>query len=199
MGNNKNKSVMKRIYTLLFAAAVVLSMTACSEKETNDPEEGGSNNGNNGTPASTIKSGKIGHGTITIAGYTEETYGVDFNNDGTLEFKLGVGGNGYVAYNWTEGGNNIVNKADQWDYIEPLAANVTVGASSRFEGQGDAMFEDMNALPATFYIGCRFKLDDGVHYGWVKASRQDGREVSVQWDKCAYNSKPGEAIPTGKE
>ena len=64
-----------------------------------------------------ITQGRIGTGDITIAGYTTtDVYGLDFDNDGTnLEFRIAdfPGSpnltNGYLTYDWTDGGNNIVN------------------------------------------------------------------------------------------
>ena len=59
-----------------------------------------------------IANGRIGNGNINIAG-TEWTnvYGIDFNNDGVLEFRLsdfsgatGTQTNAYISYNWN--GNN---------------------------------------------------------------------------------------------
>ena len=86
---------------------------------------------------SQIVNGHIGTGNITIAG-TEWTnvYGIDFNNDGILEFRLsdfsGVEGNqvnAYISYNWTEGGNNVVSDPEIWDYAAVLASGQVVDAN----------------------------------------------------------------------
>ena len=92
------------------------------------------------------------------------------------------------------GGNNIVNKATQWDYIEPLGTTVVIDSGSRFEGQGDATFENINSLPGLFFIGCRFRLDDGVHYGWIKMKYENHH---LEWGECVYRTTPGVSITTG--
>lgn len=165
---------------------MVLSMTACGDKENDNPDT------ISGSTAETLKAGRIGNGSITIGGYTENNaYGADFDNDGVLEFKIS---NDYISYNWTEGGNNIVNKASQWDYIEPIGTSVVIDANSRFEGQGDAMFEDIASLPSLFFVGCRFRLADGIHYGWIKMKKV-GNEL--EWGECVYRTIPDKSITTG--
>ena len=104
--------------------------------------------------------------------------------------------NNNVAYQWTEGGNNIVASTSAWDYLAPLAQNTVIGPQSNFAGQGDAMFEDFNSLPEKFYVGCRFVLSDGVHYGWISVRYQNG---TLNWEKCAYNTNKNESIEAGKE
>lgn len=178
---------MKKIYPLLMAAALVLSMTACGDKEN------GNTDTNSGATDSTLKAGRIGVGSINIAGYNEtDVYGADFDNDGVLEFKIS---GEYISYNWTEGGNNIVNKADQWDYIEPLGTEMVIGPDSHFDGLGDAMFEETATLPALFFVGCRIKLADGIHYGWIKVRPVDG---GLEWSECVYRTTPEATITTGK-
>lgn len=176
---------MKRIILTLSAAALLLSFVACGDKETDEPDT------TSGATSETLKAGTIGNGTITIAGYTENAYGVDFDKDGVLEFKIS---GEYIAYNWTEGGNNIVNKANQWDYIEPIGTSIVIDANSRFEGQGDAMFEDITSLPELFFIGCRFMLSDGIHYGWIKMKKVNGE---LEWGEAVYRTTPGVSITTG--
>ena len=179
---------MRRILPSLFAVALVFSMTACGDKE----NDNGNTDVNTGSTAETLKRGTVGNGSITIGGYTyDNANGVDFNNDGVLEFKID---DEYISYNWTEGGNNIVNQANQWDYIEPIGTNVTIDANSRFEGQGDATFENSAALPELFFVGCRFVLSDGIHYGWIKMKKVDGQ---LKWDECVYRTTPGVSITTG--
>ncbi|MBP5645532.1 MAG: hypothetical protein J6W95_06350 [Bacteroidales bacterium] len=181
--------------TLFFAAlfAMTLGMAACGDKENTTDNQA---DANSGATDSTLKAGTIGNGSITIAGSTaDNVFGADFNNDGILEFRIsGEGEYVYLAYDYA-GGNNIVNVADQWDYIDPLGTEVVIDANSRFEGQGDAMFENVSALPSLFFVGCRFYLADGVHYGWIKAHQVDG---NIEWGECVYRTTPGASITTGK-
>ena len=195
---------MKIISRLLVAAMLVFAMAACGDKEDDTPTNTTTTNPgtNPGTDPgnSSIKMGSIiNNGSITIAGYTfTNVSGVDFDNDGVLEFRIaGDDQYPYIDYNWTEGGNNIVNIEDQWDVILPLGNGASIGESSRFEGQGDASFGYiLDTLPQSFYIGCRIKKDSTVHYGWVNVHSSSGQ---LSWGECAYNTTPNAEIRAGQK
>ncbi len=153
-----------------------------------------------------IANGRIGTGNITIAG-TEWTnvYGIDFNNDGILEFRLsdfsGVEGNqvnAYISYNWTEGGNNVVSDPEVWDYAAVLAAGQVVDANSTFGGYGDATFQDLTNVPERIFVGFRILLSDGVHYGWAEAVvSTSASDIVLNWVACAYNTTPNAPVTIG--
>ena len=185
--NHKKITTMKKILNSFLAAALVFGMTACGDKTGGDEPDV-----NTGATAETLKAGTLGYGSITIGGETiDNVFGADFNNDGVLEFRIS---NDYLAYDYASG-NNIVNKTSQWDYIDPLGTEVVIDANSRFEGQGDAMFEDLTTLPSLFFIGCRINLSDGVHYGWIKAHYTGGQ---IEYGECVYRTTPNVSITTGK-
>lgn len=185
---------MKTITRILMATMLVFAMAACGEKENNKPIEDNVDGGNVDV-TNPIKVGRIGNGPITINGETlNNVYGVDFNNDGTLEFR--IGGEYpfyYIAYDFLSQ-CNIVNIADQWDYIQLLKYGDTICDYSRFEGQGDASFKDPESLPTDFYIGCRVAIDNKIHYGWIKV---ENTGQNLNWKECAYNSNPSEGIKAG--
>lgn len=153
-----------------------------------------------------IANGRVGNGNITIAG-TEWTnvYGIDFNNDGILEFRLsdfsGVEGNqvnAYISYNWTEGGNNVVSDPEVWDYAAVLAAGQVVDANSTFGGYGDATFQDLTTAPERIFVGFRILLADGVHYGWAEAVvSTSASDIVLNWVACAYNTTPNAPVTIG--
>ena len=153
-----------------------------------------------------IANGRIGTGNITIAG-TEWTdvYGIDFNNDGILEFRLsdfsGIEGNqvnAYISYNWTEGGNNVVSDPEVWDYAAVLAAGQVVDANSTFGGYGDATFQDLTTAPERIFVGFRILLVDGVHYGWAEAVvSTSASDIVLNWVTCAYNTTPNAPVTIG--
>lgn len=158
------------------------------------------------TASAQIANGRIGNGNINIAG-TEWTdvYGIDFNNDGILEFRLsdyesaGLYTNAYISYNWTEGGNNIIADPEVWDYAGILSANDVIDEHGNFAGYGDATFDDLLNAPSVIYVGFRILLSDGVHYGWASANvYPSANNVDVQWTACAYNTVPGAAIAAGQ-
>lgn len=146
-----------------------------------------------------VTQGAVRNGNITIYGssYTD-VYGLDFNNDGTLEFKItdyGDVANAYLSYDWSEGGNNIVASDAGWDYIATLAEGTTINASSNFAGYGDGFFAEASSLTGTFYVGLRFRLADGVHFGWAKVNASQG---SLSWNECYYNASPNAPINAGQ-
>lgn len=153
-----------------------------------------------------ISNGRIGNGNITIAG-TEWTdvYGIDFNNDGILEFRLsdfsGIESNqvnAYISYNWTEGGNNVVSDSEIWDYAAVLASGQVVDANCIFGGYGDATFQDLTTVPERIFVGFRILLDDGVHYGWAEAVvSTSASDIILNWVACAYNTTPNAPVTIG--
>ena len=153
-----------------------------------------------------IANGRIGIGNIIIAG-TEWTdvYGIDFNNDGILEFRIsdfsGVTGNqvnAYISYNWTEGGNNVVSDPEVWDYAAVLTSGQVVDASSNFDGYGDATFQDLTTVPERIFVGFRILLDDGVHYGWAEATvSTSANDIVLNWGSCTYNTTPNAPVTIG--
>ena len=186
---------MKKISRLLIASMLVFSMAACGDKEEITPNDN-NNPTTPETPESTIKTGRLTNGNITINGeQRSNAFGIDFDNDGELEFSIGGEETFvYFAYDY-QSQNNIVNIEEQWDYIEPLASNTVINEQSRFEGQGDAYFSDQQSLPEHFYIGFRIKKADGFHYGWLSAQCTAG---VIQWGSCAYNTKPNTEIKAGE-
>lgn len=155
-----------------------------------------------------IVNGRIGQGNINVSGMQwNDVYGIDFDNDGTLEFRLsdfeGVDGsqlNAYISYDWTEGGNNVMADAEIWDYVAVLTAGSVIDANGNFAGYGDAMFEDLGSVPERIFVGFRIQLSDGVHYGWAEATVEaveNSNDIRLNWTACAYNTTPGGAIAAG--
>ena len=153
-----------------------------------------------------VTQGRVGNGDITIYGTDwTDVYGLDFDNDGTLEFRISDfdgGGwdpsitNGYLSYDWTDGGNNI---ASQTDYVEFVASGVTIGASSEFGGYGDGMIESSALTAGTYYLGFRFVLNDGVHYGYAECTVvENGTDFDITWNNCYYNATVSGSIITGE-
>ncbi|MBQ6046737.1 MAG: fibronectin type III domain-containing protein [Bacteroidales bacterium] len=155
-----------------------------------------------------VTQGAIRTGEITIAGSTtSDAYGLDFDNDGVLEIRIMdfTGSptvyNGYFAYNWEDGGTNIIADENVWDYVGVLESGVTVGSasSSLFAGYGDASFDTYGTIAlGTHYLGLRIKLTDGVHYAWAEYTMtQEGDDYRATWNSCYYEATVGADIVTG--
>lgn len=176
---------MKNIWRTLVAVMLIGSMAACGDKD-NDNDDAPDTVSGATTHEEDMAKGRIGTGTfIDYNGATvSNAYGIDFNKDGQLEFRISDDRK-YVSYVWSENGNNIANAENQWDIIEPMAKGASVYSGCRWEGQGDAMLPDN--LPEKFYVGFRIRLGDTIHYGWAKVEYENG---TLEWDKCAYNTVP---------
>ncbi|MBR0073929.1 MAG: hypothetical protein IJP95_08850 [Bacteroidales bacterium] len=145
-----------------------------------------------------ITRGNIGNGTfIDYSGASvPNVYGIDFNNDGTLEFRITDGSisKDYIVYSWTDGGNNVCNSSMGWDYAAALTQGTAIGASSSWEGQGDCMINE--TYPSQYFIGFRFRLNDGIHYGWAMVNVSSS---AITWVKAFYQATPGQSINAGDE
>lgn len=178
--------IMKKIYILLFAA-LLSSMTVDAQ----------------------VTQGRVGNGNITIYGTPwNNVYGLDFDNDGTLEIRISdfestpTIYNGAFSYNYEDNGTNILADANMWDYVGVLDAGVTVGAAnaSLFAGYGDAYFDGSNITTGVHYMGFRIKLSDGIHYGYAKYTMtQEGGNYRATFNNCYYNATAGASIVTGDE
>ncbi|MBP5759559.1 MAG: hypothetical protein J6W45_09180, partial [Bacteroidales bacterium] len=150
-----------------------------------------------GTSLAQIRQGVIGNGVFEDSdGNPSTVYGLDFNDDGHLEFKLSTYSitNDYIIYNWTDGGNNVCNSSMGWDYAAALSQGTAIGPSSNWEGQGDCMVN--STYPSQYFLGFRIRLDDGVHYGWAMVNVSS---TELNWVKIYYQATPGMAINAGDE
>ena len=138
-----------------------------------------------------VVKGRIGTGSITIDGQTyTDVYGIDFNKDGVLEYRI-IGNGVSLVYNVSD--NNVVVSSG---CIATMAKHSSVNAMCNFAGDGNTPLPSLGSLPEKFYVGCRITLSDGVHYGWVKVKYDDGE---LEWDKCAYNTSPDSPVTAGDD
>ena len=148
-----------------------------------------------GTSLAQIRAGLVGYGAFTdFDGSVSTVYGLDFDNDGHLEFKISTNNitNDYIIWSWSEGGNNVCNSSMGWDYAAALSQGTPIGPSSNWEGQGDCMVNE--TYPSQYFIGFRFRRDDGVHYGWAMVNVSSS---AVNWVDIYYQATPGMAINAG--
>ena len=134
--------------------------------------------------------------------------GLDFNNDGTVEFSISNGGgtNDYVYYDWAENGNNVWAigslETENWDLPLNLAFGTAIGSTGNWEGQGDASMINWTTSEAVIptntdcYIGFRMLFGANTHYGWAKVRTADGE--TFDWLQIAYESTPNTSINAGE-
>lgn len=205
---------MKRIYSTLFATILSLSLSACSDYNENFHEGAdrpdtisGSTRPNDEDPDTisgstrpaegSIVKGRIGTGTIALDGMTyTDAYGIDFNKDGYLEFRIINNGNSLQWEPATSEGDLVQGPAMSNGNIATLQKHSTIGSNLEYSTSILANLPTVSSLPEKFYVGCRFTLSDGIHYGWVKVKYDDGE---LEWDKCAYNTTPSASITAGDD
>lgn len=154
-----------------------------------------------------IVQGTIGNGSYLDWDNTTSTqYGIDFNNDGNLEFRIysTTGANDIsltncvVAYNYSSG-NNIWT-GSTWDAIASIAYNTSIGSTGNWASEGDAYLTDgYDGTPyipqnQDCYVGFLIKINGNTHYGWAKV-RLVG--TTATWSQCAYETTPNTPINAG--
>ena len=136
--------------------------------------------------------------------------GIDFNQDGTLEFEItpmnGLGD--YITYNGG-GNNNIYASAAGWDVPEDLLINAVIDATGSWNGAGDCAVAGWGGVPDFVlnqdrYLGMRFDLAGITYYGWVRVELvENGVDAwgdiayEVIYKDYAYEDVANTAIPAG--
>jgi len=163
-----------------------------------------------------IVQGTVGTGTYTDYEGTAipDMYGLDFNNDGNLEFTITdfalavTYTNTYLNFNPTTQ-NNIVTvgtmETGNWDLVTALAINTSVGSSSNFGAEGDAFLMNMEqqapvGTPGTpFYVGFRVVVNNAIHYGYAKVlmTGSYGTGITTTWQAIYYETTANTPISTG--
>lgn len=150
-----------------------------------------------------VQQGTIGTGSfIDWSGSAiDDIYGLDFNNDGTIEFRITYGytdmgdeiENGGITFAWTEGGNNIVTPSEeQWDQVKNLADGTQVGPNSGWYAQGDAYL----GFEPAINVGFRILIGGQVHYGWGKVAVNTSAGVA-DWQEIYYQAAANTPISVG--
>ncbi|MFA7132012.1 MAG: T9SS type A sorting domain-containing protein [Bacteroidales bacterium] len=164
----------------------------------------------------TIVVGTVGNGNfIDWQNVSTPAFGLDFNNDGVLEFKLSNSGfdieniNCYIEYNASSPINNIwaIGTEDEnWDIPKNLTLNTQIGTSGNWVGMGDCSLTNWTddspvfAVGTVSYMGFRFKLGSNTHYGWAKVviSGTPTTGYTATFQKIAYESTPNTPIGAGQ-
>lgn len=198
---------MKKTFAILMVAA--MCMTACGDKDngndnqpdttsgaTTHSEEPDTTTGATSPAEGTVVNGRIGTGTITIDGQTyTDVYGIDFNKDGILEFRIVNGGTSLQWQSADADGELVVGPAMDGDKIATLQKHSTIGPSLNYSTSVLADLPATSYLPEKFYVACRLNYGHTC-YGWIKVKYDDGE---LEWDKCAYCTTPNASITAGDD
>lgn len=130
-------------------------------------------------------------------------YGVDLNQDGTVEFTLTSAGGSVGCMFDTDQLNFITwSAASDWDAFKPVAAGTMINASSGFYAQGDCYFNpfwaassSMIPLNTDVFIGIWFKTGSNIHYAWARVNLPSAGTLIVK--DFAYENTAGYGISAG--
>lgn len=150
-----------------------------------------------------------GNPSSTIAkGYVTST-GLDFDGDGVVEFRFATGedaetydavANGSLVFYDISMENNIVTLSSGypnagWDQIRNLSLDTPIDASTQYWGsEGDACLQNSEGINQI--VGLKFKLADGIHYGWACAMHHGDR---AGWCDIFYETTPNTGIKAGQQ
>lgn len=158
-----------------------------------------------------ITAGRIGSGPYTdYSGQTTTVTGIDLNNDGAVDFKIGTAyemvdpyreiENGSLEFKWQGSGyvslTNIVvmgSTEDGWDKIKNLPANTTVDASSNWNSQGDAYVQLGSGNAQN--VGLRVYVNGNTYYGYATVTVSG---TTCTWNSVYFNATPNAAIRVGQ-
>ena len=160
--------------------------------------------------------GRVGNGNfVSWDNQTIVGFGLDFNNDGVLEFKLSNSGfdveniNCYIEYNASNPTFNIWaagNQDENWDIPMSLALNTSIGSSGNWVGMGDCSLvswlddSPVFTVGSVNYMGFRFKIGANTHYGWAKVVITGSEAIgyTANFQEIAYETSPNTPILAGK-
>jgi len=206
----------KRILSMVLMAAAMMLFAGCEEKEeaptntnggvtrpADEPDTtSGSTRPSDDEPDTTtgstrpaegaIAEGRIGIGSFTADGQTvQNVYGIDFNRDGVLEYRIVDNG---LALTYDNIENNVVVTAS--GELSMLQKHSAINSTLNYGGNGNTSLPALYTLPEKSYVACCLTMSDGIHYGWIKVKYDDGE---LEWDECAYNTVPGATITAGDD
>ncbi|MFK7001481.1 T9SS type A sorting domain-containing protein [Flavobacterium oreochromis] len=130
---------------------------------------------------------------------------LDFNNDNVPEFTMQYMNNSVESFfdpnmvNFVTTGT--FDSGYGWDVMKFLSFDTTISSSSIFGAQADAYIDPSWANPVDFfpqgdsYIGCKFKLANSWHYGWILVNK-NGNTITLK--SYAYNDVAGQSIKAGQ-
>lgn len=160
-----------------------------------------------------VTQGTIGNGTFVGWSGSSTAYGLDFNNDGTIEFKLSGNDwgtptlvNGVIEFNG-ETNSNFTTDVDAWDLAAPVANGTVISSTADMHSYGDGyMYMDYYDPPTNFalnttqYMGFAIDLSDGIHYGYARLSITGSTTttLTVNWEAIYYNATAGQSITVGQ-
>ena len=144
-----------------------------------------------------------------FAGSTTDSYGLDLNNDGTIDFNFNGGYVGYLYLEPTAASNSFLGSGSgNFTYPFNLSSGASIApeGSTWFNNGFSDGFASLNYGSCSFgnfcdvvdgYIGLRFTFEGNLHYGWVRLDTNEDSSFTIK--DYAFNATPDEAITAGQE
>lgn len=199
---------MKHLFRTLMAAALLLTLSACSDDDDDHRPDttSGATTPHTETPDTTsgattpaegsVAKGRIGTGTFTLDGQTyTDVYGIDFNKDGILEFRIVNNGTALQCEPANASGTLIRGVALSGSNIALIQKHATIGPALSYSTSILSNLPSTASLPEKFYVAFRLGFN-GTCYGWAKVKYDDGE---IKWDKCAYCTTPNASLTAGDD
>lgn len=135
---------------------------------------------------------------VTISDF--EYYPIDFDEADDYELRLYASyynGLAYVGFTNFQNSFQFVGWTYYSLYARPLAANVLINDTKTFWDNENKWwgFADFYYATGDKYMGCRFKISDAWHYGWV---RLDVGVHGITIKDYAYHATANAGIETGQ-
>ncbi|MDP8313717.1 MAG: hypothetical protein RAP70_01415 [Candidatus Celaenobacter antarcticus] len=144
---------------------------------------------------------------------------LDLNNDGTPEFKIFQAFSttytfsySYYFYSYnsvlqvaTNDGLSVMRANSVNPYVAALKSNSLISADQNFNADKvlgvvsyyDALAEGMWPGAGQKFMGVKFKIEENIHYGWIRLSVADNCGSFTVYD-YAYEDEAGQAIKAGQ-
>ena len=143
---------------------------------------------------------------------------LDLNNDGTPEFKLYQTFSFYYTSSYayyysynsvrqiaTNAGLSVMRATEENAYVAALKSNSLISADQNFNADKvlgvvsyyDALAEGMWPGAGQKFMGVKFKIEENIHYGWIRLSVADNCGSFTVYD-YAYEDEAGQAIKAGQ-
>lgn len=147
-----------------------------------------------------------------FGGGTTDSYGLDLNNDGTIDFNINGGGGAGFLFLEPAGASNSALGSGSATFAYPFAltnsAVISAGQASWFNnGFSSSSFASLNYSSCNFgnycnitdgYIGLRFDAGGGaIHYAWVRLDTNPDSSFTVK--EYGYSSVPDTPILAGQQ
>jgi len=146
------------------------------------------------------------------------TLSIDLNNNGTVDFQLGISGSSkgelLAAWGYTSGARVYTSRGESQAAAFPAGVRIGGNRAVQKPPKGGDIMEWVSCLKSGVscrsggnwldvrrkYLGLAFNIQGKTHYGWARLNASISQQYGVRalLTGYAYETVPGKAIVTGK-